>query len=78
VHLAESGSPIVCDELYGRVQKGFRLGLRAVRLAYNDTFTRRPVNIIAPAEYFLKDYGFTLSLEQREKWSYRPAPSEKV
>ena len=73
VHLAESGSPIVCDELYGRVQKGYRLGLRAVRLAYQDTFTRRPVNIIAPAEFFLKEYGFTLSAEQRrEKWSYRP------
>jgi len=73
VHLAESGTPIVCDELYGRIQKGYRLGLRAVRLAYKDTFTRRPVNIVAPAESFLKEYGFTLSAEQRqEKWSYRP------
>jgi 23S rRNA-/tRNA-specific pseudouridylate synthase len=72
VHLAESGCPIVCDELYGHVQKGYRLGLRAVRLAYKDTFTRRPVNILAPAESFLKEYGFTLSAEQRqEKWSYR-------
>jgi hypothetical protein len=76
VHLAESGSPIVCDELYGRVQKNFRLGLRAVRLAYQDTFTRRPINIIAPAESFLREYGFTLSAEQRkEKWSYRPKKS---
>ena len=73
VHLAESGNPIVCDVLYGRVQKGYRLGLRAVRLAYQDTFTRRPVNIVAPAESFLREYGFTLSAEQRqEKWSYRP------
>jgi hypothetical protein len=59
------------------VIKGFRLGLRAVRLAYKDTFTRRPVNIIAPAEFFLKEYGFTLSLEQREKWSYRPKEKEQ-
>ena len=73
VHLAESGSPIICDELYGRVEKGFRLGLRAVRLAYKDTFTRRPVNIIAPAESFLKEFGFKLTAEQQqEKWSYRP------
>jgi RluA family pseudouridine synthase len=73
LHLAESGSPIMCDELYGRVEKGFRLGLRAVRLAYKDSFTRKPVNIIAPAESFLREYGFTLSEEQRkEKWSYRP------
>ena len=58
VHLAESGSPIMCDELYGRVEKGFRLGLRAVRLAYKDTFTRRPVNIVAPTDWFLKEFGF--------------------
>jgi RluA family pseudouridine synthase len=73
LHLAESGTPIMCDELYGRVEKGFRLGLRAVRLAYKDTFTRRPVSIIAPAKFFLDEFGFTLSEEQRqEKWSYRP------
>jgi hypothetical protein len=35
------------------------------------------VNIIAPAESFLREYGFTLSAEQRkEKWSYRPPPVE--
>jgi 23S rRNA pseudouridine1911/1915/1917 synthase len=58
LHLAESGTPIMCDELYGRVEKGFRLGLRAVRLAYKDPFTRRPVNILAPAENFLREFGF--------------------
>jgi 23S rRNA-/tRNA-specific pseudouridylate synthase len=58
VHLAESGSPIMCDELYGRVEKGYRLGLRAVRLAYKDTFTRRPVSIVAPADWFLREFGF--------------------
>jgi 23S rRNA pseudouridine1911/1915/1917 synthase len=58
VHLAESGAPILCDELYGRVMKGFRLGLRAVRLAYFDPFTKRRVEIHAPAENFLKEYGF--------------------
>ncbi|MGC9943914.1 MAG: RluA family pseudouridine synthase [Verrucomicrobiota bacterium] len=58
VHLAESGSPIMCDELYGRVEKGYRLGLRAVQLAYRDTFTRRPVSIVAPTDWFLKEFGF--------------------
>ena len=58
VHLAESGSPIMCDELYGRVEKGYRLGLRAIRLAYKDTFTRRPVSIMAPTDWFLKEFGF--------------------
>ena len=69
LHLVESGSPIMCDEIYGRVEKGFRLGLRAVRLAYKDTFTRRPVSIIASAENFLKEYGFKMSPElQSAKW----------
>ena len=58
VHLAESGSPIMCDELYGRVEKGFRLGLRAVCLAYKDAFTRRPISIMAPTDWFLKEFGF--------------------
>ncbi|HZI31606.1 MAG TPA: RNA pseudouridine synthase [Candidatus Binatia bacterium] len=70
LHLAESGCPIMCDEIYGRVEKGFRLGLRAVRLAYKDTFTRRPVDIIAPAEGFLKEFGFVLTPElTAEKWA---------
>ena len=74
VHLAEGGTPIMCDELYGQVEKGFRLGLRAVRLAYLDSFTRRPVSIVAPAQFFLDEYGFTLSEDQRkEKWSYHPS-----
>ena len=59
VHLAESGSPIMCDELYGKVEKGFRLGLRAVRLAYKDPFTKKRVEIHAPVERFLKEFGFT-------------------
>jgi len=79
LHLAESGSPIMCDEIYGRVEKGFRLGLRAVRLAYKDTFTRRPVNIIAPAESFLREFGFSLTPElESAKWIRRRfVPEEK-
>jgi len=79
VHLAQSGSPIVCDELYGRVERGFRLGLRAVRLAYKDTFTRRPVTILAPVESFLKEFGFKLTTElQSAKWVRHPfVPKEK-
>ena len=67
VHLAESGSPIMCDELYGTVEKGYRLGLRAVRLVYQDTFTRRRIEIRAPIENFMAEYGFTPSLEQMGK-----------
>jgi hypothetical protein len=53
--------------------------LRAVRLAYKDTFTRRPVTILAPVENFLKEFGFTLSKElQQEKWVRRSfVPKEK-
>jgi 23S rRNA pseudouridine1911/1915/1917 synthase len=61
VHLAESGCPIVSDELYGRQTGKLEFGLRAVRLAYTDPFTKKRVEINAPVKYFLKDYGF-------EKW----------
>ena len=84
VHLAESGHPVVGDELYGiaNVKTGPReqqrtphpgplplgrgegaaplenLGLRAISLAYTDPFTRRWVQIRAPSEEFLREYGF--------------------
>jgi RluA family pseudouridine synthase len=60
VHLAESGCPIVSDELYGRPTGKLELGLRAVRLAYKDPFTQKRVEIGAPTESFLKEYGFKL------------------
>jgi len=34
------------------------LGLRAVRLAYVDPFTKKRVDIHAPTETFLKEFGF--------------------
>jgi len=34
------------------------LGLRAVYLAYADPFTKRRVEIHAPIEIFLKEFGF--------------------
>ena len=58
--MAESGCPIVSDELYGRLTGRLELGLRAVRLAYKDPFTKKPVEIRAPTEHFLKEYGFKL------------------
>jgi RluA family pseudouridine synthase len=104
VHLAESGMPVVGDELYGsediktrcssrrlpshswtkageeaQIKCGVRnaecgikpeprhlgcyngnehLGLRAVRLAYVDPFTKKRVDIRAPTEEFLKEFGF--------------------
>jgi len=92
VHLAESGFPIVGDELYGKPLaldigrarlphrqaeqqlgvarllgaasagrvKSFPLGLRALRLAYADPFTRRRVDIRAPTEEFCREFGFNL------------------
>ena len=58
VHLAESGFPVVGDELYGRSNDRENLALRAVRLAYTDPFTKKRVEIRAPTEKFLKEYGF--------------------
>jgi RluA family pseudouridine synthase len=57
VHLAQSGCPIVGDELYGRADDT-PLGLRAVGLAYQDPFTRRSVRIHAPLDGFLTANGF--------------------
>jgi RluA family pseudouridine synthase len=71
VHLAESGHPVVGDELYGasdnappaqrrRKPANKNLGLRAIALAYVDPFTRRRVEIRAPIETFVREYGFEL------------------
>jgi RluA family pseudouridine synthase len=59
IHLAESGVPVVGDELYGN--GGEALGLRSVFLAYTDPFQRRRVEITAPEENFLHQFGFTTS-----------------
>lgn len=61
IHLAESGCPCVGDDTYGRGRDGFKLGLRAARLAYPDPFTRRRVEIRAPCEAFCREYGFDIS-----------------
>jgi hypothetical protein len=42
------------------MRKGTRLGLRAVRLAYADPFTRRQTKIRAPMEAFCRDFGFDI------------------
>jgi RluA family pseudouridine synthase len=57
VHLAESGHPIVGDEMYGSPARK-ELGLRAIALAYQDPFTKRRVHIRAPIEEFCRRYGF--------------------
>jgi 23S rRNA pseudouridine1911/1915/1917 synthase len=59
VHLTAAGCPCVGDELYGKPDK-FELGLRAVRLAYHDPFTRKRVEIRAPIEGFCREYGFDI------------------
>jgi 23S rRNA pseudouridine1911/1915/1917 synthase len=58
VHLLESGLPIIGDELYGRPEGKLPLGLRAIKLAYLDPFTRRRVEISASADEFLEEFGF--------------------
>jgi len=72
VHLAQSGCPIVSDELYGKVDSRMQLGLRAIKLGYLDPFTKRRVEIRAPIEGFMSEYGFTPSLAQQPK---KPVPA---
>jgi RluA family pseudouridine synthase len=63
VHLAESGHPLVGDRLYGPAlaaakDRDPQLGLRAVSLSYLDPFTKRRVQIQAPSEEFVHQFGF--------------------
>jgi 23S rRNA pseudouridine1911/1915/1917 synthase len=59
VHLAESGCPIIGDELYGNPEDA--MALRAVGLAYRDPFTRKPVAIRAAVDEFLGTYRFPVN-----------------
>jgi 23S rRNA pseudouridine1911/1915/1917 synthase len=62
VHLAQSGHPVVGDDLYGQParKRDTAMGLRAIRLAYVDPFVRRRVDIRAPVEEFVREYGFDI------------------
>jgi len=49
----------VGDQLYGPPRANRPcLGLRAVGLAYLNPFTRQTVQIRAPMEQFVREYGF--------------------
>jgi RluA family pseudouridine synthase len=61
IHLAAAGCPVVGDTLYGSAhdQAGSReLALRAIALAYRDPFTKRAIRIEAPADVWIRRYGF--------------------
>jgi RluA family pseudouridine synthase len=62
VHLAESGHPVLGDELYGPqpADKRIALALRAVGLSYFDPFLKHRVLIRAPSGAFVREYGFDI------------------
>lgn len=60
LHLAETAGPVVGDDIYGRREDRCKLGLRAVRLAFADPFTRRRIEIRAPVEGLCREYGFDI------------------
>lgn len=60
VHLAECGLPIVGDRIYGKLEKDLPLGLRATQLVFMNPFTHKRVDIRAPREGFLRQFGFTV------------------
>ncbi len=60
IHLAATAGPIVGDDVYGRRDDDANLGLRAVRLAYADPFTRKRVEIRARIEDFCREHGFEI------------------
>ena len=60
LHLAAARFPVLGDELYGDARAAeVRLALRATLLAYVDPFTKRRVEIRAPAGPFLTEFGFS-------------------
>ena len=76
IHLAESGCPIVADELYGQPEDA-AMGLRAVGLAFNDPFSHRPVAINAPVAEFVKYFGFAPDV-YRPEFKSLPAAAGKI
>lgn len=62
LHLAASKLPILCDPLYGVPFKGASktpiMGLRAIRMAFQDPFRKRTVVITAPHAAFVQNFGF--------------------
>lgn len=74
IHLAESGCPIIGDELYGDAEDA-PMGLRAVGLAYCDPFTRMPVAIRATTAHFLEHFGFARDV-YRLQFQSLPARAE--
>ena len=72
VHLAESGCPVMGDELYGKGSaRTPPLGLRAIALAYSDPFSRKRVSIHAPTEAFLNQFGFSGFWQERDEGKKR-------
>ena len=64
LHLAAVGHPVWADELYGHVptmtgeKTELKLGLRAIRLSYQDPFLAELVNIEAEVDAFVRLHGF--------------------
>ena len=67
VHLASAKMIVVGDALYGSRNVGsarpYPLALRAIQLAFQDPFTRRPVRIRAGVDPFLSAFGFALDFD---------------
>jgi 23S rRNA pseudouridine1911/1915/1917 synthase len=62
VHLAAAGTPVLGDPLYGqkKVGESGALALRSIYIAYPDPFQRRRIQIRAPENGFLKQFGFSV------------------
>ncbi len=66
VHLAAAGHPVLGDPLYNPNESSkakdnrVRLALRAVGMIFPDPFQKKTIHIEAPADEFLKQYGFAL------------------
>jgi hypothetical protein len=75
--MAESGYPIVSDELYGRPTGKLEFGLRAIYLGYSDPFIKKRVEINATTKYFTRHYGFSTFQESKNIPDPAFKPSER-
>ena len=69
VHLSALNLPVVGDALYGKENNkkttNSSLALRSVRLRFQDPFEKKQIDVQAPLNEFLSEYGFEI---QDWKW----------
>ncbi|MGC8887257.1 MAG: RluA family pseudouridine synthase [Verrucomicrobiia bacterium] len=69
VHLSTLGYPIIGDSIYGNAstKPQLQLALRAAQLIFKEPFESKIIDVKAPMEHFLQNYGFEFN-----DWQWHP------